>query len=511
MNSLFMLSIMILFAPQISYGMNEFLNKQATKTNELCKEIYLLEPESPAQKLSRACQQNAYNLAQEALQEGVDLNAWINPVNSHLCRTLRNPEQLKILELLLEYGADPNKGSSAHNYLPIMYTQTEEQLSLLIKFGANIHARDENGNTILINAIYERKKSLIPFLLKSGVTINAQNNAGNTALHGVIDQWICPNTCEVLINTGADIYIRNEKEEYSWSIAKESIATLCDPLSNQKAKSILQLLEDTDKKTKKKFSYMQEIDELNRQLIEAAHSNDNILAEELLNNGALCQIRDSKGDTPLIVSCKNQNYEMCKLLLNAGAKVDATNAFKTALYIAACHSNSQITALLLKHGAEIDRQGPHGKTPLMQAIRSMNNECTNTLLNAGANIFLTDACNWTALHHAAECKHEEGCTFILERIKLYNKGLITALLCLKKLGEENKFLKILYTAREKLLVPHLKPYYEAHSRETLLNVRSNANQTLHIHNELIRSKGETAYHLFPIELLKSNQMKTQKK
>src|SRR5689334_14715878 len=52
----------------------------------------------------------------------------------------------------------------------------------LLKNGADIHARDQVGNTPLMAAALNADSALLELLLKAGADVNATNQAGATAL-----------------------------------------------------------------------------------------------------------------------------------------------------------------------------------------------------------------------------------------------------------------------------------------------------------------------------------------
>jgi len=67
----------------------------------------------------------------------------------------------------------------------------------------------------------------------------------------------------------------------------------------------------------------------------------------LLSKSSDINSRDSMGNTPLILSAENNQYEISKLLLEQGSDTSLkNNEGKTALDIAALNNNSSILGLL---------------------------------------------------------------------------------------------------------------------------------------------------------------------
>jgi ankyrin repeat protein len=58
----------------------------------------------------------------------------------------------------------------------------KECMSLLLKKGANINAKNYNGSTVLIDAAYHGRKESVSLLLELGMNIEEKNDDGNTAL-----------------------------------------------------------------------------------------------------------------------------------------------------------------------------------------------------------------------------------------------------------------------------------------------------------------------------------------
>ena len=109
----------------------------------------------------------------------------------------------------------------------------------------------------------------------------------------------------------------------------------------------------------------------------------------LLKAGAKVEAEDYYGDTPLIYASKKGegNIEIVKLLLNAGAEVEAKDSLGRApLILASKQGHVELVKLLLKSGAEVEVKNRWGDTPLIRAALNGHNEVVQLLLKAGANI-----------------------------------------------------------------------------------------------------------------------------
>jgi ankyrin repeat protein len=67
------------------------------------------------------------------------------------------------------------------------FSQTEDIVKSLIKYGAAVNGRDNTGNTPAIIAAQAKNDRLVKLLLLQGADINAKNNEGRTLLHFALE------------------------------------------------------------------------------------------------------------------------------------------------------------------------------------------------------------------------------------------------------------------------------------------------------------------------------------
>lgn len=65
----------------------------------------------------------------------------------------------------------------------LRFAKSLECLICLHKAGADLNAKDDRGNTILIEAAFYNRLDILDYLLKNGVNVNLQGELGKTALH----------------------------------------------------------------------------------------------------------------------------------------------------------------------------------------------------------------------------------------------------------------------------------------------------------------------------------------
>jgi len=101
----------------------------------------------------------------------------------------------EIVQLLLKYGADPNAMCIEENNIMILMDMLRYMnlniMKMLINAGANIHAIDKEGNSVLYHAIsgglarYNKNIEIIHILINKGADINIaiQNIVNNNKLY----------------------------------------------------------------------------------------------------------------------------------------------------------------------------------------------------------------------------------------------------------------------------------------------------------------------------------------
>ena len=143
-------------------------------------------------------------------------------------------------------------------------------------------------------------------------------------------------------------------------------------------------------------------------LIQAVQAGDLKKAQKLIANGADANQTDDVGFPALSIAASRGDETMTKLLLGAGANVNARSAtlHDTALARAAQTGNGPTVHVLLAAGANVDDRDGSGWTPLFSAALKGDAEIVETLLSAGADVNARSSNGWTALKEAQMRGHE---------------------------------------------------------------------------------------------------------
>lgn len=242
-----------------------------------------------------------------------------------------------------------------------------------------VHAADE-----LIAAAQRNDATVALAAIEDGVNVNGKSPDGTTALH-----WAVYNgnvaLVERLIEAGADVHAANE------------------------------------------FG--------STPLAEAATVGNTAVIEALLQAGAQVDAPGADGQTALMVVARTGNTAAAEVLLARGANANAREAWReqTALMWAAAQHQPAIVKLLIEHGAEVDARSTvndwprqvsgeprrmyrpfGGLTPLLFAAREGCVECARALVDAGANVNLTDPKGVTPLFLAIDNFHFDTAKLLLE-------------------------------------------------------------------------------------------------
>ncbi len=91
-------------------------------------------------------------------------------------------------------------------------TGDAERTSLLLKSGADVNARDDDGTTVLMHATYHGYKEIALLLLDNGADVNTKEPSGSTALSHAIERGHAE-VVQILLEAGASGGDQQQKRE----------------------------------------------------------------------------------------------------------------------------------------------------------------------------------------------------------------------------------------------------------------------------------------------------------
>lgn len=316
----------------------------------------------------RAVENGDFTALQQALAAGFNLDTRDERGNTLLHRACRQGAAgYDMVQLLLQAGADVH-ARNQEGQTPLAtyvgttaYADEDEELTdiadLLLRHGAEVNVRYAEGRTPLHEAAHMGTCAMVQWLIQAGADVNAADEEGETPL--LLASFGCGDYQKIglLLRAGADPNIR---------CTGDSGATALDRVTDDMV------------------VFPQDHGERTVYLLRCFGAREGYYMEE----NAPADTQESP--TKLLLRAVDNNDKAALLRqLAAGADINAYgDAFfgaYTALMKAACFGLPDIVRLLLEHGADATLRDSDHHTALTHAVDGDNAECIRLLLAAGLN------------------------------------------------------------------------------------------------------------------------------
>lgn len=361
---------------------------------------------------------------------------------------------LAIVNILIANGAIVTEANSAGE-TPLMLAAkwtSLETIQTLLKAGAAINAKDNQGQTALIyasRAYYEPNRDSAPavrLLLANGARVNDLDGNGRSALIHALNA-AQGESVKVLIAAGANVNLSDGDGQTTLMLAARCpsvgpIAALVQAGAastiNQKDKkgltallyAVAQFHAAVLENVKALIAAGANVDDANENdetpLLIAVQRNNLELVKLLLAEHASINIKSKNGNTPLMAvrpDGSRAEAEILSLLIAAGGSVNEVNQDGETPLMAAVSKqyNSTTVKTLLEKGARssINDRNKTGETALMYATRGYGSsklEMVRLLIAAGANVNATDAKGKTALLHLTQSSIDDSGSAVLKEL-----------------------------------------------------------------------------------------------
>lgn len=276
----------------------------------------------------------------------------------------------EIVEILLQFGADPNqksviKKSVYYDYTFIQYIsncdfneKNNKIAEVLIKYGADVNLGDNKIFTSLQMAIRNGNLEGVEFLLKNGARLEGSEWNGESparhAFESIQDDLICKKMLILLLNNGLNINFRSKYDE----TLLHSLICYGRPRSDANILELTQILLDAGVS----LDYVIEF-EGESALICALFMRRPELAKFLIHLGADVKM-EGNNRQPLFWAVFDGNEDIIDLILTRGADINAKDHNEeTALHFACEVNSSKIISFLLRKGANTNVKDENGGTP----------------------------------------------------------------------------------------------------------------------------------------------------
>ena len=332
----------------------------------------------------------------------------------------------QIIQVLLEAEIDPEYEVSKTSKKTLLHesvlgNMSLESIQLLIKFGGNVNAKDEEGRTPLHSIAMKRgQHEKVQCLLDAGALPNTQCNSGKTPLHYACEEGLLE-TAKTLIGAGANPNVVDKSNHTPLHAAMErnspAVATWLVQHAGAKIRGYAE----------KPFFHAISFDTMESSFM---------MPLAFIKLGISPWETDPKGNTALHYCCQRQ-YDDSEIDVQGGERrcefldelvhhspallMAKNHQGATSLHAACTWSAPLVGRLVQQHGADLSTTDRFGRTPLVVAIMDGNTAVVQTLLelmeqrpDKGALLEQTNHDGWTALHWAALLRRPNAVEFLLD-------------------------------------------------------------------------------------------------
>ncbi|KAH7212923.1 ankyrin repeat-containing domain protein [Fusarium oxysporum] len=289
-----------------------------------------------------------------------------------------NEGQNYMAQCLVNNGANPNqqslaicrKGCCCNTGLEMPLKQAIYQLDsrlieVLVDKGADIHCLIDGSQTPLLVYLEGRNESAAVYFLSKGADPNAMDISGKlTALGLALDQNVSLSTVQVLIQYCADV-----NKPSTWGTPVQQVAREVFRHPSALEKHQLLLAAGADVKASN-----------GRTAFQIAVSGYRVKLAKLLIGAGANVNAPGTGMTALQAAVGNRDTELAKLLVRAGANVNTAPTGYSALQLAIARNNVELAKLIVQHGADIDASAL-GETAIQTAANVGNLELVKYLID----------------------------------------------------------------------------------------------------------------------------------
>eukprot|EP00042_Codosiga_hollandica_P047703 m.521951 g.521951 ORF g.521951 m.521951 type:complete len:586 (+) comp57505_c0_seq4:215-1972(+) len=270
-----------------------------------------------------------------------------------------------------------------------------------------LNARDGEGRTALMRAVAGGRKECFEILMDAGAvtSADAKSSVGSVvhiaAEHGQVEMLTRLLALRQFTAAHLNEQDANKLTAVEWAVIGGSVECF-DALLHAGAKVSVRPNEVTALHMAAQFGHP----ELLRRLLELPIFNTKV------------DVADRHETTPLVSAVAGRSFECFKILEEAGGNPLVVNQGGNTLLHVASHQGCDE---ILEHVLKIDELRQHidlpneaFDTPLLLAVARESVECTRLLLQAGADVFISDRRDRMPIHRAADVGHAELLQVLIE-------------------------------------------------------------------------------------------------
>lgn len=294
----------------------------------------------------------------------------------------------ELVAILLDSGADPNWYLNSDEVLVRFPLDVACQLGFgriidrLIGAGADVNESGD-GCTALSRAVYEGNETNVAMLLAAGANPNIESWQDLVPLYSAVEKKSAV-LVKLLLAAGANVHWTSRDSQHSDNM-------LFIAVESKQIEIVQMLLEagvDVDSTSRFGGSAFREaVKGGTVQIVEAmlAASRDTGTIVAWLSAGTEDSLESARHDSALYSAVKNDNIELARVLLEAGANVNCKSG-QYGDYAVELATDIAMLELLLTAGADVNCQGGYFGGPMQAGAARGSSELVERLLLAGADV-----------------------------------------------------------------------------------------------------------------------------
>ena len=327
---------------------------------------------------------------------GADVNATTKRKQTALLLACEK-KNVDIINVLLTSKADPNVADDdgdtcLHNTVRKHYSQ--EVLLAIINHGADVNVTNKKNQTTLFLACEMGNTEAINILLNAGADTNISDVDGSTCLYGAVRGHCSKEVLQRIIDHGANLNTTNK--------TNQTALLLACAMNNMEAMNILLNAQTNPNKPDVNG------DTCLHHVVREHCNKDTLWA--LINHKSDVNATNRKNLTVLMMACLTENVDAIDVLVSAGAEPNVTNRYgNTCLHESVRkRCSKKVLQTIIDHGADVNARNTKNRTALMTAFLHENVDAINVLLNAGADLNMSDIDIDKCLHNAVrgDCRKD---------------------------------------------------------------------------------------------------------
>jgi len=308
--------------------------------------------------LYKACADGSLDIAIVLVDAGADVNLKSSHGFTPLFIAAENKHK-PVVEYLLSKGARVNEKNGPHELTAIYKACADGLLDIvtvLVNAGADLNLKSTEGFSPLFAAVQNKHKPVVEYLLSKGARVDEKNGPkGVSALYracfdGSLD------IAKVLVDAGADVNLKST----------EGFTPLYIAVGNKRKPLVEYLL-----------SKGAPVDEKNgpdgvAALFRACYVGSLDIVKVLVDAGADVNHKDNIGFTCFYAAVQEKHKPIIEYLLSKGVRVNETNGQNndTPLHKACVSGSLEVVKILVNAGADINAVNKQGKSSLDFAVEN---------------------------------------------------------------------------------------------------------------------------------------------